>query len=702
MADKHPNVAARGVSGAARGVRRAAAGERPNLRFSAGEGGVRSQQRSKNLFVGLGQSGIDRARARAFDRRVRDAGLERAPDGRIIEPETGGGRLPGLRPGPGEVLPKTTGVVGRSVRELPGLRSMTGRVARDIGGEQSVTRLRMLTTRGRILSRMNRTIGRLSGDEQRALKYMLQLGVKPDEAGLRALQRRLAQMTRGRERQGMERVTPILADTNDEVRLLREILSEPARFLTPEARAAADELRGIQLDAASRDPDLPPERELVARLNPQADLLGIQRAPDVDYFRSVLTRLEEKTGVPGLAARADELASLAPEERAAVAKQLLKAARKDRKGAERALASIEVEASRLRERLRTREHYAKPDAPPDTAWFRPRPDARNPPAGRGFIDDQGQLHTWAEGDATHAQMEASRGVRSEASLLIRPDGTVVYTGGRLPEGDALAAAVEQDPRLNAPGVGAPRTPGIFNADQLRAARERAETVVLERAAARRTLQGAQDAEKALKKVVKVSKSPKHMRLEGAESFATKVRAAAEEAGLAEPAYWESAMRPPGSTAALAATGRGLRATNRSKRRTGAIFEVGAEETSPDVFTRGVERNIKRRFQWALVQRNLETHSFEWSRGRPGAASPPRTSCARWTSGASILTALSSSMRTSSIGALSTRRPRRVATRCCRVRSSAIRSPRPATRRPSLPPLVAVSPTCRPKRRPGRR
>jgi hypothetical protein len=33
----------------------------------------------------------------------------------------------------------------------------------------------------------------------------------------------------------------------------------------------------------------------------------------------------------------------------------------------------------------------------------------------------------------------------------------------------------------------------------------------------------------------------------------------------------------------------------------------------DTFVRGMERNIKRRFQWQMVARNIETHAFEWSR-----------------------------------------------------------------------------------------
>jgi hypothetical protein len=118
-------------------------------------------------------------------------------------------------------------------------------------------------------------------------------------------------------------------------------------------------------------------------------------------------------------------------------------------------------------------------------------------------------------------------------------------------------------------------------------------------------------------VHRASKSKTNMRLEDAEAFAARVRQAADAAGLAEPAYWWSSMMPR-DMVSHAAVGKGLRAAHGNKRYKGTLFDIGAEEHSTDVFTRGIERNIKRRFQQALVIRNLETHSYEWSRGAAGA------------------------------------------------------------------------------------
>ena len=91
--------------------------------------------------------------------------------------------------------------------------------------------------------------------------------------------------------------------------------------------------------------------------------------------------------------------------------------------------------------------------PTERAWFNPRPEANNPPTGRGMIDEQGRLHTWPSNQADHAQMARDRGVRIAHRLFIYADGTVVSTGGPMPPSEALARAIEQDPRLRPPDDG---------------------------------------------------------------------------------------------------------------------------------------------------------------------------------------------------------------------------------------------------------
>jgi hypothetical protein len=88
--------------------------------------------------------------------------------------------------------------------------------------------------------------------------------------------------------------------------------------------------------------------------------------------------------------------------------------------------------------------------PTELAWFNPRPEANNPPIGKGLIDERRRLHTWTAHQADHATEARDRGIQIAARLRIEFDGTVLYTGGPMPEREALALAVDQDPRLRLP------------------------------------------------------------------------------------------------------------------------------------------------------------------------------------------------------------------------------------------------------------
>src|SRR5262249_43214314 len=153
----------------------------------------------RNLWVALGQRGLDRSRRRAYERQARRSGMQAGPDGRLVfDEDATPTRMGALRPGVGEVGPKTSGVFGRSLRELPGMRKFTPPVARDIGGQQSVTRTRLLSHRGRVVGEVRNALGRLNEREGSALKYLLQLGATPDASGVRVLRERLEQIRRGR------------------------------------------------------------------------------------------------------------------------------------------------------------------------------------------------------------------------------------------------------------------------------------------------------------------------------------------------------------------------------------------------------------------------------------------------------------------------------------------------------------------------
>lgn len=686
--------------------------ERPALRFSGGEGGVRKQPSSPNLIIGLGQRALDKSRRGAYAKRVGESGMSLGPGGRLVIPEEAQiSRMTAFRPGEREVTPKTTGVIGRSARELPGLRKYTGRVARDLGGEQSVSRIRLLTHRGRVLNQVDKALNRLDADEQASMKYMLQLGATPDQAGIRILEDRRAQIVAARASRGTQ-IAPLLRSTNDELMLIDRILDDPSRHLTQRSRAVADELRELQIREARRDPELSGDQELIRRMTPQGAALGVERAPDAEFFRNVLSEIEAshvdrdsgRALAPGLAARTDELAEIRPADRAARARELLKPVKRQRKQAEADVSTARVRLARAEELLRTQERRGRPyeneavraargevkSAQREIRALNREVARAEGRAGRvtGRLGEReargGPLTTPEVAEARHAVSVADRRVNRLARQLAREEekasnlqgrtegrfaaGRMTERAGRLAADQAdvvreltaeleasRAAARDARARLTRAERDAPRiTPGEFKRreastrvpqalrESLAAAEQRAidarQTLdqaiadaprvtprqaelrtIREREliASRATREHLRNFEQAMRDVVKASKRKRNMKLEDAVDFADRVRAAADDYGLASPAYWWSSLYPK-DMPSLAAAGRGTRAAHANKRYKGTLFDIGAEEHGVDVFTRGIERNIKRRFQQALVARNMETHAYEWSRGHGGA------------------------------------------------------------------------------------
>lgn len=687
----------------------ARATERPALRFSGGEGGVRKQGTSPNLFIALGQRALDRSRRRAYSARVARAGMEEGPGERLV---TVRGRkvkrMTALRPGEREVVPKTTGVLGRSLRELPGARRYTGRIARDLGEQQSVTRIRLLTHRGRVLNRVDRAMRRLDDDEQSALKYMLQLGATPDQAGVRLLERRRAQIEAARA-EHRTRIASVLEDSNDELALINRILDEPTRFLTPRSREVADELRELQLQEARRDPELTAEQELIRRVTPQGAAIGVTRGPDVEFFRDVLRGIGEREvrdragnviepAMPEVAAFADELAELMPADRGARAAELRQRVARQYVGERRRVGTAERRLAVSRGQIRTAEQRGRPIETEGTRAARAdlaaaKRDRRR--IGRQLTREERRagmlLGRLSEREAkgaplTTPEVREARGAVSVAqrrvnSLANQIAATERRAGRRIGEASgretrrrnerALEAELDAmqlerdldvaredlrdaqrklaDVEKNAPRLtraqleramevetGTAGRAGELAAAERRvqaardrlaeelAAAPRVTQTMIDRVAIReRELAAAREQRdyvlnfaRRLREVERAARSKSTMRLEDAATFADKVRAAAEAEGLAAPAYWWSSLMPR-EMPSLAAAGGGVRAAHRNKAYKGTLFEIGAEEHTPDVFTRGIERNIKRRFQQALVTRNLETHAYEWSRGHNG-------------------------------------------------------------------------------------
>jgi hypothetical protein len=245
--------------------------ERPRRRFSAGEEGTRAQRVSKNLLVAGVQRQRDRRSAVRYTKAVRRAGYEELPSGemRRVRRDAAPDRLPGLRPGPGEV-------VRRSARDVGPWKGLTGRVARDIGGVKSTARLQMLTHRGRVMQEVNKTVDKLDDREQAGLALALKYGVNASPGSLQVLRARLDEIegpdaTEARRGAGLEAESM-------EAEAIRAVLEDPEAYLTPEVQGAAATLREVQKREAANDPGLADDQELIRRVSQQAAVLGVPRA----------------------------------------------------------------------------------------------------------------------------------------------------------------------------------------------------------------------------------------------------------------------------------------------------------------------------------------------------------------------------------------------------------------------------------------
>jgi hypothetical protein len=437
--------------------------------------------------------------------------------------------------------------VGRSLREGAATRTFTGRIARDMGGAQSRTRLRLLTHQGRTVNRMRDRLNKLTPKERFAAREMYALGVRGGPDGIRALERRLAQLD---------------ADSPD-AEAIRTILADPEAHLTARAGEVADELTALQVKAASRDPRLPVATEQLRRLGEQARLLGLERGPNVGRFVEKVRQIEEKTGATGLTRLAMDVARATPAERPALAKKLAR--------------RIEVQANAARRDVVTAQRRAA----------------------------VAQAQVEATGRITTPEVQAARRELAQATIA-RETATTPTARADARERVRTARQAVREAEASAP-VGT-------EAQRARAVRHKHVA-----AARKETVEHLEKFEKATRKVHKKAKAgakafdPRD--LEDYDKFAARVRAAADEAGLAEPAYWKGVLEGDleQSGAANYAAGSGMRMGAKPKRTEYKLSAQGRGERDPEVLIRGVEANIKRRFQHELVVRNVETHAFPWSK-----------------------------------------------------------------------------------------
>lgn len=96
-------------------------------------------------------------------------------------------------------------------------------------------------------------------------------------------------------------------------------------------------------------------------------------------------------------------------------------------------------------------------------------------------------------------------------------------------------------------------------------------------------------------------------------YLARVKKAAAEAGLERPGYFVSQKRPRAGNADRAVGG--ARAIADPKRYTGSLFRTGREDTRAEVYEQGITRNIKRKFNWNLVAKNFDDHTFAWGKDK---------------------------------------------------------------------------------------
>ncbi len=101
--------------------------------------------------------------------------------------------------------------------------------------------------------------------------------------------------------------------------------------------------------------------------------------------------------------------------------------------------------------------------------------------------------------------------------------------------------------------------------------------------------------------------------EGNAQYLRRVKRAAAERGLQRPGYFPSEKRAGGVFSPFAVGG--TKAVKGPKAYTGELFRTGRESAEPEVFTRGLARNIKRKANWNVVAENFDRHAFEWSKDK---------------------------------------------------------------------------------------
>jgi hypothetical protein len=644
LAEMHPpfaRVAGKAVGGAHRMV----TDERPRVRISGGEGGTVRQSTSTGMLHATMQRTLDRARGRKFGKVAEKHGFKVGEGGKL-EPIEGATQtpMPALRPGAGEVLPYY------SLKESPVLRKFTGRTERAHGRRKASERLRLLQEGGNLEREARKAIKPLDGKEEDALLYTMQFGLSPAKRGeaIAALEKYRGDIVRNRKHEGA-----VLPYEPDELPVLDRIIAAPEEHITPRVRQVADRLSELEHQAAAKDTALTAERAADRRVLPQSILLGARRAPDVAEFegrlRSIEQRFRDRGVDPGnLVEKFGGLGELEPNDRLPVVRELEKALRGEKGKAERALATAERQAARVKAVVKERETRGAPLETPDVRAARAELSVarRERKRLRRSAGGQRERAAVAQGRAEvlstqeRASVERQLGEARSAAAAHVSAGETAKAERRLADVKRLeerlgttprrtlsklererGASLERDvaheqahqrvlaakQKLDAELEKAPRVSGAI------AKREReAEQKVLQMRARRDDARIDHLVSARLKGEVKARPG----RYESSAAFHDRVSKAAEEAGLQAPAYFESAGGHE-LRRSVKAIGTGIRGAADSKSYTGARLRMGRQSGDPEIVVQALLRNAKRRFSWRFTVNTVNQSAFEWSRGPHG-------------------------------------------------------------------------------------
>lgn len=241
------------TAGARRGVLGSKAlnvvsGPRPKLRLSAGV--AKEQDLSKNFFKAAGQRKLDKARSKKTIKAVR----ENAAGQKKIDPIRKD--VPG-----DQVVPLRSKTVKKFQR----------RDTAAIRGRAHQSRQTEVADSQRDFEKGTAA---LSGLEQKALKPMIQFGIRDAETARKVLPKRVASIKSEQVARGID-TGKFSREKNNDLAVLEELLQSPEKAFTVRAGKVADRGRRMAKKAGSGDPGFTSKEGLARTYVQQADILGM-------------------------------------------------------------------------------------------------------------------------------------------------------------------------------------------------------------------------------------------------------------------------------------------------------------------------------------------------------------------------------------------------------------------------------------------